>query len=313
MKIGFFGDGLWADGTLSLLASSGVQVAFIVPRYQTSTEACPLRAWAEKLSADYLCIKDVNHIDSLCLLKKYNVDLMVSMSFDQILKDSIIDMAPLGFINCHAGALPFYRGRNPLNWALINGETSFGITVHYIDSGIDTGDILIQEFYEISLGDHYKDLLALAIDECPKLLFKTISSLQKGKVTRVRQDSIHSQGFYCGRRREGDENIDWSSTAIQLHNFIRAISLPGPGARCQHENGRQLTVLESSLVPESLSYIGTNGEVVGRTDTGVIVKVADTVLVLNKVAWIDLNRVDSNTIGTVFVPQFPIGTRLLKI
>ena len=72
-------------------------------------------------------------------------------------------MPALGTINCHAGKLPFYRGRNVLNWAIINGESEFGITVHFIDDGIDTGDIIKQKTYPISLNDDYKSILLYLI------------------------------------------------------------------------------------------------------------------------------------------------------
>ena len=77
------------------------------------------------------------------------------MSFDQIFKEEIINIPPLKIINCHAGKLPFYRGRNILNWALINDEKEFGITVHYVDFGIDTGDSILQKNYEITDDDDY--------------------------------------------------------------------------------------------------------------------------------------------------------------
>ena len=77
------------------------------------------------------------------------------MLVDQILEPAIIEMAPEGFINCHAGALPFYRGRNVLNWVLINGDDRFGVTVHEMEEQIDTDDIVLQRFAEIEASDDY--------------------------------------------------------------------------------------------------------------------------------------------------------------
>ena len=72
------------------------------------------------------------------------------MSFNQIFRKDIINLTPIGIINCHAGKLPFYRGRNILNWVLINDEKEFGITVHFVDEGIDTGDIILQKTFPIT-------------------------------------------------------------------------------------------------------------------------------------------------------------------
>src|SRR4030066_979230 len=99
---------------------------------------------ATQLDIYFLPIQKCNSPENLDVLARYKADIFVSMSFNQILKKRIIDMAPRGFINCHAGALPYYRGRNILNWALINDAREFGVTVHYVNEGIDTGDIIAQ-------------------------------------------------------------------------------------------------------------------------------------------------------------------------
>ncbi len=91
-----------------------------------------------------LCPASVNSDESLAEIGRFGADLHVSMSYDQILREQILSLPPRGTLNCHAGALPFYRGRNPLTWAIINGEAEFGVTVHWVDLGIDTGDIVRQ-------------------------------------------------------------------------------------------------------------------------------------------------------------------------
>ena len=141
MKIGYFADGPWAHESIAKIAEdSRFDITYIVPRFDNQDPI--LREWANKLEVDFLPFKDINSTESLEVLRGYEAELYVSMSFNQILKSKILDMPKLGFINCHAGALPFYRGRNILNWVLINDESHFGVTVHYIDEGIDTGDII---------------------------------------------------------------------------------------------------------------------------------------------------------------------------
>ena len=89
------------------------------------------------------------------------------MSFNQIFDKELINIPPLGTINCHASKLPFYIGRINLNWILINDEKEFGITLHYLD----TGDIILQKTYSISDHDNYKTLLGLSFKECPVVLY----------------------------------------------------------------------------------------------------------------------------------------------
>ena len=82
-------------------------------------------------------------------------------------------------INCHAGSLPFCRGRNILNWVLINDEQEFGITVHYVGEGVDAGDIIIQEKFLINDQDNYRALLVTAYEHCPRLLVEAIRLLME--------------------------------------------------------------------------------------------------------------------------------------
>lgn len=303
IKIGYFGDGPWASLALTHIVAhkDDFSIAFITPRFDTQDPK--LKEWADKLGVPFLPHKNVNDVDFRARITEFECDVLVSMSFNQILKSDIIKAAPKGFINCHAGALPFYRGRNPLNWALINGEREFGVTVHYVDEGIDTGDIIVQNMVPIGPDDTYADLLEKAHSACADTLLEALSHIAKGTVKRRKQSDIHPVGFYCGRRREGDERIDWNQSAQDLHNFIRAITLPGPGARGIIDE-KEVAILESRMVDNAPSYKNTIGEIVGRNDKGVIVKTADTVLSITKAA-----KIQNGTVEEPFVPLWSIGKR----
>ena len=300
MKIGYFADGPWAHKAIEeIVASKSFEIAFIVPRYDTQDVI--LKEWANELGVPFLPCKNVNDLNFINSLSQYHPDILVSMSFNQILKKEIIEYAPKGFINCHAGALPFYRGRNPLNWALINGAESFGITVHYVDEGIDTGDIVEQRTYPITLTDNYESLLSQAIRECSKVLFSAINKIESGFFERIKQSDIHPIGTYFGIRTEGDENINFSWSALRVHNFIRAIAYPGPGARFLIDV-QEYAIESAHLIDHAPNYIATCGEVVGRSAGGVVVKVGDSSIRITSI-----RRVEENI---KFTPQFKIGTRL---
>ena len=95
-------------------------------------------------------MRDVNDEKFIDYIKKNKIDLLASMSYDQIFKTKIINSVKNKIINCHAGKLPFYRGRSILNWVLINGEKEFGITTHFVNKKIDKGNIILQKIYRIS-------------------------------------------------------------------------------------------------------------------------------------------------------------------
>jgi methionyl-tRNA formyltransferase len=303
IKIGYFADGPWSHEALKKIMNSPVlKVAFIVARYDTGDPI--LRNFAEQLKIPFLRDPNVNSPDFIKKIQSLDSDIFVSMSFNQILKPKIIASAPLGFINCHAGALPFYRGRNVLNWSLINGEKQFGVTVHYIDEGIDTGDIILQRFSPILDSDDYSSLLKKAYYLCADTLFDSLILIEKGESKRIEQESIHPVGFYCSRRSYGDEYIDWSWTSERIHNFIRAINIPGPCARTVHGN-KQIAILQSELIDKAPDYLGIPGVVVGRDDLGILVKTGDSTLRIIKVASISKEGI----LEERMTPIYNIGTR----
>ncbi len=284
MKIGYFADGLWSHLALEKLINDGrFEVCFIVPRYDSQDSI--LKEWSEKLSVDFLPTKNVNNEGFIEILKKYEADLFVSMSFNQILDSEILKVAPYGFINCHAGKLPFYRGRNILNWALINDEKEFGVTVHYIDKGVDTGDIIEQSVEPITDRDNYSTLLDKAIILCADLLFKSILKIETNSVKKISQIKKHPVGFYCGRRREGDEWIDWNWSSRRIFNFIRGISKPAPCARsiC---NMNEVLIGKSSLIVNAPDYIDVPGTIVGKDYDGFVVKTGDSTIRISEIHFI---------------------------
>lgn len=285
MRLGYFADGPWAHRALDAILREGqFHVAFIVLRYANPDPL--LRAAAERLGCPCHVVPNVNDPVFIKSLSLAEADLMVSMSFDQILKEGLLRAAPLGFINCHAGALPFYRGRNVLNWALINGEPRVGITVHHVDGGIDTGDIIQQDFIDVGPDEDYADLLEKAFKHCPITLMTALRALRDGTSTRTPQAAIHPTGSYFPRRVEGDEWIDWSWPSARIHNFVRAIAPPGPGARAVLR-GVSVAILKTHLVPNAPAYIATPGTVVGRQAEEIWVKSGDSFLAVERLMQIN--------------------------
>jgi len=280
-KIGYFADGPWSHRALELLLQdSSISVDFIVPR--TDTQDKTLFSQAKKHDIDYLYPVKINSVDFIEQARSYSSDLFVSMSFNQIFRKEIINVPRLKTINCHAGKLPFYRGRNILNWAIINDETEFGITVHYIDEGIDTGDIILQNTYPISDQDDYSTLLSIAHEECATLLVQAIKQIQNGKATRTNQKNIHPTGFYCGKRGFGDEVIDWNQSSRQLFNFIRSICKPGPMARTSI-NGHEVKINEAVYIKDAPEYINTPGQLLMKTELGFLVKTLDSFIEIRNI------------------------------
>jgi methionyl-tRNA formyltransferase len=304
MKIGFFGDGPWAERALAALAKD--------PRYSIAFAAVRASRPDQKLidlakshGIPVLCPGLINSAESLAEIKGFATELHVSMSYDQILRKDILSLPARGTLNCHAGALPFYRGRNPLTWAIINGEKEFGVTVHWVDLGIDTGDIVRQVKVPIGPGDTYATLLTSAIDVCAATLVRAVSDVYEKTDRRIVQSTIDAVGMYCCRRREGDEEIDWTSGSVQIERFVRALVPPGPGARTIWKNA-PYAVLSAELIDGAKPYIGATGEVVGKEDAGILVKSGDTFLRLTR--WAPVQP--DGSLGDSRIADAPRGARL---
>lgn len=273
-RIGYFADGPWAHEAFELLINDPtLEIMFIVPRSDTKDQT--LKNYASEFGIDYLHPVKINSEDFLAKAETYSCDLFISMSFNQIFRKPVTHLPKFDTINCHAGKLPFYRGRNILNWALINDEDEFGITVHFVDEGIDTGDIILQRSFPITDDDDYSTLLEVAHKECANILYEAVKQIQSGINQRIDQKNLHPVGFYCGRRGEGDEIIDWNQTSREIFNFIRSVCQPGPMA-LSFKNGKPVKINKSRLISQAPVYKNTPGQLLSKTKDGFLVKTKDS-------------------------------------
>ena len=276
LKIGYFADGPWGHGAFNLLVRDPrCKIEFVCIRF--STRDSVLIELAKSHNIEVFCVDNINSDSFEQTLRGFKCDLFVSMSFDQIFRPHIFSIPPLGTINCHAGKLPYYRGRNILNWALINDEKDFGITVHYIDSGVDTGDIILQNVLPIDEDDNYGTLLTKAYKNCPLILHEAINQIIDGKAVRISQDSIDANGTIFPKRIIGDELINWSDTSKNIHNLIRALAKPGPQAQTSYKD-HCIKIEKSALITNAKPYKAIPGAVLSKTGKSLLVKTGDTYL-----------------------------------
>ncbi len=293
----FFGDGAWAAKSLQRLRQDGHGIAAVVVRRKPTNGDLAETARALGLPVEQPA--NANAEEFVARVRTASPDLNVSVSYDQIVRRPLLESAPLGFVNFHAGLLPFYRGRNVVNWALINGETEIGMTAHFMDEGIDTGDILLQRTLPIGWTDTYGDVLARVVDAFPDLVSEAVGAIGREQI--VRRPQAHLPGTYFGGRGPGDEWLDWADTSRNLHNKVRAISRPGPGARTRLE-GKTFLVWRAFWDPAWPRYLATPGQVVGRRmGEGVLVKTGDSTLLVTEV------QEEGRAAGR---PAWPVGARL---
>ncbi len=161
-------------------------------------------------------------------IKNAKPDLIWVTDYRYLLPRNVIDLAPLGAVNMHPSFLPLYRGRASINWAIIHGETELGLSVHFIDEGMDSGDIIKQVGYTLSQDEDVCDALDKLQVYYESLPEQVINMFKAGDVERIKQD--HSKATEFPGRKPKDGLIDWTQPSETILNLIRAVAPPYPGA-----------------------------------------------------------------------------------
>ena len=204
----------------------GIAGAEIRPQYHdelsrlAAAHEVPLLVQPRKQSASY--DQFVGQVQALA------PDLIVVNSYSMLLHPEILEIPRLGCVNLHPALLPKYRGSNPLQWVIINNESETGVTMHYMNSRFDAGDIIAQRRVPIGPEDTWLDVRARVADATRELLREEIPRVLAQKNDRIVQNEAEASSFT--RRRPEDGKIDWSLSARDIHNLIRALVAPMPGA-----------------------------------------------------------------------------------
>ena len=155
-------------------------------------------------------------------------DLIFSFYYRSMLPASLLRHAKKGAFNMHGSLLPKYRGRAPLNWAILHGEKETGVTLHAMTEKPDAGGIVDQQAVPIGPDEMAVEVFRKMTQAAVLVLNRNLPSLVDGKVKLKRNDL--SQGRYFGRRTPEDGRIDWSRSAKEIHDLVRAVAPPFPGA-----------------------------------------------------------------------------------
>lgn len=218
-------------------------------------------------------IEDV--VESILALEP---DLIITCAYGQKLPKSILEAPRLGCINVHASLLPKLRGGAPIHRAIMNGYKKTGVTIMYMNEGLDEGDIISQEEIEISDADTASSLHDKLSILGRDLLLKTLPSIIDGTATRTPQD--HSQATYAFNLKRSDEKIDFSKTKKQIYNQIRGLN-SWPGAFCYFK-GKILKVWEAYPTDRYFSNM-FDGQITAIYKDGFGVKVSNGEIVFTVV------------------------------
>jgi methionyl-tRNA formyltransferase len=212
------------------LLRQGAEIRLIFTHEDSPTEQIWFRSVRELADAHGIPWRtsDINDPENVALLREIAPDFIFSFYYRNMIKTQVLELPLRGALNLHGSYLPRYRGRVPVNWAIINGESESGATLHYMVEKPDAGDIVAQEKVAIAFTDTALELFGKVTDAAVTVLRRSWPLLAAGSAPRIPMDL--AAGNYCGGRKPADGLIHWNKPAVQIYNLIRGVTHPYPGA-----------------------------------------------------------------------------------
>ena len=278
MRIIFWGKGDRALRCFEALQKNGYSISLIVTHRQESTTwYSSLFEYAKKSNIEFLAPENPNTIPIEQKIRSLSPDLSIFAGYGKIINQNLIDIPSIMSINLHGGKLPEYRGSSPMNWVLINGEKSFTLTVIRMDAGVDTGDILMEKTFNISLDHTIQELHSIANKAFPLMLLEVVSSIEKVSYTLTPQDERLASYYPLRFPDDGLVFFD-QLTSEELHNRIRALTEPYPCAFTFYK-GRRVNLISSKM--HKHNYFGEPGRIYKTSP-----KAGLLICAMNRCLWI---------------------------
>jgi methionyl-tRNA formyltransferase len=298
MRIALIGQAAFGADVLKGLLKNGQEVAGVFCPPDRGAKPDPLKAAALEAGIRLFQPGHMRDQEAYEAMVSLHADLGVLAFVTDIIPPRVFNTPRLGSICYHPSILPRYRGSSAINWAVINGEALTGLTIFWVDQGIDTGDILLQKTVEIGPSEttgeiYFNKLYPLGV----AAVLEAVELVAKGPAPRIPQD--HSQATYDPPCDERVAALDWSKAGHQVFNFIRGCD-PQPGATTTFR-GEKVKFYNVSFLHESDN--AAPGEILAVTDKGLKVAVAGGVLLITRFRTKDLGKVKAPDFIAARQPQ----------
>lgn len=214
-------------------------------------------------------------------LKKLKPDFFVTFAFGQILSKEVLQIPKYATINLHASLLPLYRGANPIQRALINGDKKTGICTMVTEEGLDCGAICLKDEIEITENMNYEELFELVAQKAPELIEVTLLNIKSGALKPIEQR--HEKATYAHKITKEEAKIDWSKSAREIHNWVRGL-YKFPSAHCFFR-GKLVKIMETRVLDEEIpaGFVGEVGEILKVSKEGLEVATSEGILLISRV------------------------------
>lgn len=253
MKIVFMGTPDYAVSTLKALYKNGHEIAAVfcqpdkpVGRKQILTPP-PVKQFASENGLTVYQPQTLKNEETVSLIKDINPDVIVVVAYGKLLPESILNIPKYGAVNGHASLLPKYRGASPIQWAIVCGEKETGVTTMLMDKGLDTGDILLTAKTAIKENETAEELFDRLCDLTAELMLKTLTCLERGEITPIKQDDKLASYAPIIKKEMG--LLNFNKSAEELKNLVYGFN-SWPVAYT-FLNGKRLKVFTAEIVKKS--------------------------------------------------------------
>jgi methionyl-tRNA formyltransferase len=281
-RIVFFGYSEVGYECLSLLLERGDNVVALITHQDNPDEKIWFKTPAAAANGIPIFTPEkVNTPEWIGRLAALQPDLILSAYYRQMISSKILGAARLGGFNVHGSLLPKYRGRAPINWAVLNGESRIGMTLHRMVRRADAGPIVDQEGVDLGPRDTAEQAFRKVLPCARRILERQIDALLAGTAREAAQDEAAATTFR-GRRPE-DGRIEWSQTSARIFNLIRAVTDPFPGAFTEVNGARLLVWWAEPDSPAARRVRGEPGEILSLSP--LVVATGEGAIELIKIEW----------------------------
>jgi methionyl-tRNA formyltransferase len=270
MRIVFIGSVKFSADMLQQLVEMNEHIVGVCTKKESifNADHVDLRSISERNEIPWTYSNDINSGASLSWIRKLNPDVIFCFGWSEIIKDELLGIPALGVVGFHPTALPKNRGRHPLIWSLVLGLKETASTFFFMDSGVDSGDIISQVEIRIGHEDNANDLYRKVTEAAKKQILEFVPKLALGAIVRRKQNNALANVW----RKRGitDGLIDWRMSAESIHNLVRGLSKPYGGAHLIVK-GSEIKVWKTTIWTDAPANIEP-GKILFITKAGPVVK-----------------------------------------
>jgi methionyl-tRNA formyltransferase len=279
---------------LRVLLDQGVRIPLLLTHQDCPTETI----WYDSVAAvcaehgiETLTVDDPNHPDVIARIRALAPDFFFSFYYRKMLGAELLAIPKRGALNMHGSLLPKYRGRVPINWAVLHGEHETGASLHYMDVKPDAGNLVAQTSVPILGDDTAHEVFQKVVVAAEITLHRALPQLLAGTACSVPLD-LKAGSYFSGRKPE-DGRIDWSQSAREIYNLIRAVAPPYPGATAQFA-GTEIIIARAQRVelPSPLVAIKAGAVLHGHAG-GVVIACGDGHVIEPRSIIVNAHRLDA--------------------